>query len=311
MWKRSIVVLGLVLAFGACMKEDDAYNSAAQAESDYAAVRYPIVLIPGILGFEKILGVVEYFPAIPEALSSGGADVYIVYGSKANSSEVRAAQLIPRLEEIKAITGAERLNLVGHSQGAVDARIIAARRPDLVASITSVGGPHQGVPLAEKVDQGTFGPVPAKLLGALADLFTLLSNSTDPNDIDAAMHSLSVTGMAEINARYPAALPAEPCGQGTEIVNGIHYYSWGGVGNLTNPVDLLDPVWLLANIAAPGSNDGLIPRCSSHLGQVIRDDYMHNHIDETNMLFGLVMPLAARPQALFRQQANRLKLAGL
>jgi triacylglycerol lipase len=45
---------------------------------------------------------------------------------------------------------------------------------------------------------------------------------------------------------------------------------------------------------------------------VIRDDYfMMNHIDQTNMIFGLVAPLGAKPIALFRAHGNRLRNEGL
>jgi len=62
-------------------------------------------------------------------------------------------------------------------------------------------------------------------------------------------------------------------------------------------------------IAEP--NDGVVGRCSTHLGHVIRDDYRANHLDETNLIFGLVSLIGPNPVSLYRQQANRLKLAGL
>lgn len=95
------------------------------------------------------------------------------------------------------------------------------------------------------------------------------------------------------------------------MVNGIHYYSWSGVGKLTNPLDPLDPMWRATSLIGNERNDGMVGRCSSHLGTVIRDNYFQNHIDETNMLFGLVAPFAAKPKTLYRKHANRLKNAGL
>jgi triacylglycerol lipase len=313
-----IIMTAIVCSIGlaGCAAQDIDSGTDSDSEQlatvvDYAKTRHPIVLLPGILGFERMLGFIEYFPAIAEALADGGADVFVASGSKANTSEVRAAQIIPQLEEIKAITGAQRLNLVGHSQGAVDARVIAGQRPDLVASVTSVGGPHQGAALADLVVDGWLGPLPELLVGALADFFALITGSDDPNDVEAALRGLSAAGMAELNARYPAGLPAEPCGQGAAVVDGIHYYSWSGIATLTNAVDLLDPLWLLASLTAGERNDGMVAPCRSHLGQVIRDDYLQNHLDETNMMFGLVMPLGPRPQAIFRGHANRMRQAGL
>jgi triacylglycerol lipase len=83
------------------------------------------------------------------------------------------------------------------------------------------------------------------------------------------------------------------------------------VASHTNPLDLLDPLWLIGSLLGNEPNDGLIGRCSSHLGVVLRDDYPLNHIDETNMIFGLTMPFGPSPQSLYRQQASRLQVAGL
>ena len=58
-------------------------------------------------------------------------------------------------------------------------------------------------------------------------------------------------------------------------------------------------------------NDGMVGRCASHFGKVIRDDYFMNHTDEVNLMFGLVSIFATDPKAVYRQHANRLKLAGL
>jgi triacylglycerol lipase len=278
---------------------------------NYTATRYPIVLVPGILGFDKLLGTVEYFPGIPQALEEGGADVYIVYGSQVNSSRVRADQIIPQLEAIVAATGAGKVNLIAHSQGAVDARIIAAERPDLVASVTSISGPHAGAPIADRVLDGSLTPLAEPAFGALGDMMTLMAGSNQPNDVHAAMTAMSTAGMAQFNTMYPAAVPPTPCGTGAAEVGGVKYYSWGGIGSLTNPLDLLDPVWVLGSTMSGPANDGMIPRCSTHLGTVIRDNYMLNHIDETNMIFGLISPLGPKPVALFRAHANRLRNEGL
>jgi triacylglycerol lipase len=57
-------------------------------------------------------------------------------------------------------------------------------------------------------------------------------------------------------------------------------------------------------------NDGLVSRCSSHLGEVIRDDYPMNHFHSVNQLMGLV-PEGVDPVGLYVEHARRLKQAGL
>jgi triacylglycerol lipase len=285
-------------------------GSSDDALGTYTATQYPIVLIQGLLGFQKLFGSIDYFNGIPEALEADGAQVFTVHVSQAADSVTRGKQLVPQLEALRTLTGAPKFNLIGHSQGAMDARYLAAVRPDLVASVTSVSGPHQGSPAADAVLAFPLGLGTAGLQG-LADFFELLSGSIDPNDAKAALEMLKPSGAAAFAALYPAAMPATPCGQGAPVVAGIPYFSWSGQGSLTNAVDVMDASWVTLGLMAGTENDGLVPRCSSHLGLVIRDDYVANHIDEVNLMFGLVSPFGPDPKQLFRQQANRLKNLGL
>jgi triacylglycerol lipase len=306
-------VLVLVVSSSGCSGAPADGGAAAtdQAGLDsYTATKYPIVLIPGFLGFEKLLGTVEYFSGVADALEQSGARVFQVTVSQAADSTARGQEILPQLDAIMKLTGAPKLNLIGHSQGGIDARYVAALRPQIVASITTVGTPHEGTPVAQNMLALPLGLGSDGVQG-LADFFALLTGSTDPNDAHAVLAFLSPSGMSAFDATYPLGLPTSPCGSGPDTANGIRLYSWGGVDWLTNPLDLLDPTWLLLGIQIPGGSDGLVPQCGSHFGQVIRDDYPYNHIDETNMIFGLVSPLAPSPITLYRDQANRLKNAGL
>lgn len=288
----------------------EASGVSASAQSGYTQTQYPIVLIPGFLGFTKLLGTVEYFSGVADALGQSGAQAFQVTVSQAASSVTRGTEIIPQLDALRAVTGATKFNLIGHSQGGIDARYIAAVRPDLVASVTTVGSPHTGTPVASNLlllplDLGSVG------VGALSDFFELLSGTSSPNDGKASLEALAPAGMQSFNALYPAGLPQTSCGEGPASVNGIALYSWGGVGWLTNPIDLLDPTWILLGGGILEANDGLVPKCGNHFGHVVRDDYPYNHIDESNMIFGLVMPLAPNPKEIYREHANRLKNAGL
>jgi triacylglycerol lipase len=107
-------------------------------------------------------------------------------------------------------------------------------------------------------------------------------------------------------------MPSTACGQGAAVVNGIRYYSWGGTAVLTHVLDASDPL-LGAGSLFFGfeQNDGLVGRCSSHLGVVLRDDYGWNHLDQVNQVLGLTSWFASSPKAVLRAHANRLQNAGL
>lgn len=80
---------------------------------------------------------------------------------------------------------------------------------------------------------------------------------------------------------------------------------------VTTGSDISDSLFSLTSFFYSEENDGLVGRCASHLGTVLRDDYFHNHLDEVNQFLGLVPLLESNPKSIFRAHANRLKNAGL
>jgi triacylglycerol lipase len=282
----------------------------------YTQTKYPIVLAHGLGGFDSLFGVLDYWYGLESALESGGARVFVTQVSQLNATEARGEQLLAQVQQIIAITGKSKVNLIGHSHGGLDVRYVAAVRPDLVASVTTVGSPHKGAALADflraNVVNGSFTEsVLAFFANSLGTVLGLLTGSADPQDAVAALDSLTSAGLASFNASYPQGVPASACGEGAFSVSGVRYYSWSGTGLLTNLFDVSDAPLALTSLVYPESNDGLVGRCSSHLGDVIRDNYFQNHLDEVNQILGLVSLFEASPPSIFRAHANRLKNAGL
>lgn len=302
--------LGAALIAAACLP-------AASQAAGYTQTRYPVVLVHGLFGFDKI-GPVEYFYGIPAALSSGGAKVYTPQVSAANSTEVRGEQLLLEVKKIVAATGSAKVNLIGHSHGGPTIRYVATARPDLVASATSIGGVNKGSPIAD-ILLGIAPPgsvsrdVIVGVTQALGTIITFLSGSpTLPQNSLAAAQSLSTAGSAKFNSTHPQGLPTSACGEGAYNVGGVAYFSWSGTQPYTNVLDILDPALALTSLGFAGTkNDGLVGACSSHLGRVIRDDYNMNHLDEVNQTVGLVNLFETNPVTIFRQHANRLQGLGL
>ncbi len=276
----------------------------------YTQTKYPIVLVHGLFGFDKI-GPVEYFYGIPSALRSGGAQVYTTAVSAANSTEVRGEQLLVQVKQIVAATGKGKVNLIGHSHGGPTSRYVASVRPDLVASVSSVAGVNKGSKVAD-IALGLVPGVTSTLANAVASFISFMSGGSGlPQNGRAALASLSTAGTAAFNARHPAGVPTTACGEGAAVVNGVHYFSWSGGKTWTNALDLADPIFLLTGVAFGEKNDGLVASCKSHLGRTIRDDYGMNHLDEVNQLIGIVNLFETSPVSVFRQQANRLRALGL
>jgi triacylglycerol lipase len=296
--------------------DEDAAQRGDALGDNYTQTRYPIVLCHGMAGFDSLFGVIDYFYGIEGALTSGGAKVYVTHVPSFNSTEARGEALLAEVEDIVARTGSGKVNLIGHSHGGLDVRYVAAVRPDLVASVTTVGSPHQGADLADFLrahlsNGGLDQAALAFLANSLGTILGLLSGHTAPQDAVAGLDALTSQGMAAFNAKFPAGLPTTACGNGPASAGGIRFYSWTGTSPLTNLLDVSDAALGISSLAYKGSNDGLVGRCSAHLGTVLRDDYTMNHLDEVNQLLGLTALFATNPVSVFRTHANRLKLAGL
>jgi len=289
----------------------------AMAQAGYTQTRYPIVLVHGMLGFDRLFGVLDYFHAIPADLRSSGAKVYTPNVSSTNLTEVRGEQLINYLDQIRASTGAGKFNLIGHSHGGATIRYVASVRPDLVASATSIGAPHGGSKVADAI--GTVAPpgsllrpLIATLTNAISGFVEFLSGDRDPSNALGALASLSTAGSRAFNQRHPQGAPTSTCGSGAAIVNGVRYYSMSGTSVATSILDVSDALLLASSVFFFGEdNDGLVSRCSSRWGVVLRDNYGWNHLDEANQVIGLRGLFASSPVSVVRAHANRLKGLGL
>lgn len=114
-----------------------------------AASRYPLVLAHGWGGIDRIgpfpLGY-SYFRGIPAALRGAGQTVYVARVPPTASIDLRAAALARQVRALDT-----RVNIIAHSMGGLDARLALARYGlgERVASLTTIGTPHHGTPLAD------------------------------------------------------------------------------------------------------------------------------------------------------------------
>lgn len=156
-----------------------ATSASALDQTGYTHTKYPIVLVHGLFGFDTLAGV-DYFYGIPQSLTKDGATVYVAQVSATNSTELRGEQLLAQVETLLAATGAEKVNLMGHSHGGPTVRYVASVRPDLVASATSIGGVNKGSAVADLVrntipQDSVTEALAVKLADGLVALINLLS----------------------------------------------------------------------------------------------------------------------------------------
>lgn len=292
--------------------------NANAAESTQAQTRHPIVLIHGVtIGFTNIAGF-EYFNGVRAKLEKYGATVYTPAVSNGAELSLTGQYLIDSLEAIKREQEHEKFNLIAHGPSGVSARYAASVRPDLVASVTTVGTPNYG----ENTDAvflplGNFrfflykaGDVLSRILHAIQKVSYL------PVDTEGVVDSGNYTGMSKFNELHPQGMPPVFCGETVNSLasNGVHYFSMVGNKRITNILDPSDIVFELAHRIEYGTSqqgDGIVEVCRAHWGKVIRDDYPWNYLDEVNQIAGLRGMFSPSPAMVYRNHATRLKLLGL
>jgi triacylglycerol lipase len=284
--------------------------------ADQARTRYPLVLVHGMMGFNQV-GDVSYWFDIAPRLRAQGAQVEVTSVSAFGSSELRGEQLLAQVQAIRARTGADKVHIIGHSQGGQAARYVARLHPEWVASVTAVASPTMGSEVADAL-QALQAQHPVVVDGILAlgnatgALINWLAGTSWPQDARGTLASLTSAGAQAFNQQHPAGVPGTPCGEGAHEVNGVRYYSWSGVGRFHSALNMLDvPMWLTGQLfeRERDDNDGLVGRCASHLGEVLGDHHPMNHLHAVRMVGGLTPD--PDPAKLFLAHAARLKAADL
>jgi triacylglycerol lipase len=96
----------------------------------------PVLLIPGLLAPDLSLGLMSRFLA-----RNGFRPRRAGIRSNVDCSEKEAERLERRLEQAFAEAADRPVVIVGHSRGGIFARVLAVRRPELVAAVVTLGSP--------------------------------------------------------------------------------------------------------------------------------------------------------------------------
>jgi triacylglycerol lipase len=217
-------------------------------ERDAGLTRYPLVLVHGMFGFEVVQfgrQQHQYFRGIRARLEELGNQVHVVRLPVAAGIRTRAAELARQVEEL----GAGRVNLVAHSMGGIDARYAISKLglASSVASLTTIGTPHWGTPVAH----GS-----ALLFDQRLPLGRLLASLGA--DLDG-LRELTPARMFEFNRDVPD-------------VRGVLYASYVGIAEARR-LRITAPLWpsLLLLSAGVGPSDGLVPAVSQRWGVVLAE----------------------------------------
>jgi triacylglycerol lipase len=224
----------------------------ARRESELCKTRYPLLFVHGV--FFRDVRYLNYWGRIPKELEANGASVFYGEQQSASSVESSAEELLNRINDIIQKTGCEKVNVIAHSKGGLDARyaISCLGADKYVASLTTINTPHRGCIFAEYL----LGKAPEKLKISLADKYdrTLRKLGEKSPDFISAVNDLTCSRCSEINAV-------------AENKEGVFYQSVGSKSNSAGsgkfPLNVSYP--LVRHF--DGENDGLVSVESARWGE--------------------------------------------
>jgi triacylglycerol lipase len=256
--------------------------------SDTLKTKHPIVLLHGLMGFERI-GPFEYFRGVRKMLLTHGNTVHS--WSQPNITTVeRRARLI--LDRLRALENEGPFNLIGHSMGGLDARCLASslRGGDFVASITTIGTPHHGSPAAHWRNAVLKG---VGVMGSMQRRQTVWANGL--------LEHLEVF-TREWSERFNEENPDVPH---------VRCRSWAGEVPAWRVSPIMQPLCPFLN-RAEGPNDGVVSVksarwCDEHFAGIIPAD----HLAQLGWKFGLNTFDKFKHLEFYRQVVQELVDAGL
>ncbi|MDA3895427.1 MAG: alpha/beta hydrolase [Desulfobacteraceae bacterium] len=208
--------------------------------------KYPVILAHGTGGAAKILGIIDYWWGIPDALENEGTEVYVTTVNGMDGTVTKAEQFKAQFLRIQAISSSSKFNIIAHSHGTLYARyaISNLELSPYVESLTSIAGPHQGMMLADIIVKEVPTPVQTITATTLNFIYAFILGDTNP---DSLSNAYDVTTDYMQNVFNPNTLNVEK----------IYYQSWAAKIKYAAPTMVLDPVWrMLADCEGP--NDGLV-----------------------------------------------------
>jgi triacylglycerol lipase len=263
---------------------------------------YPILLLHGMGGFNKLQNLpvtISYFNGVRDDLHAHGETyVFTTTAAPYDTSEVRARAIAAQIDTILAHTGAPKVNLIAHSQGGLDARILASPAGlgygDRIASVTTIASPHHGTKVAD-AGLGLVAGLPPQLANTLVNGFLQLLEKgvyevkSDPS-LYAQANEMTTSYMAEqFNPHYvddPRVSYSSYAGR-TNQETGAGVCDQAIEPNdptkLDVPQALLQPTASYLESAA-GVNDGLVTVESARWGEFVAC-VPADHLKEIGLLF--------------------------
>ena len=163
------------------------------------SLQYPIVFVHGVGGHDRT-GRKKAWGRIPEILKAWGIQVFPGSTDAWGNYQSNAAILKKNIEAILLETGKEKVNIIGHSKGGIDARYLIWEYDfgGRVASLTTICTPHLGSEIADMLYRRKI--IHTQFVQKGLALYGRLYGGANP-DLYAVNSQLTSASMKEFNAK--------------------------------------------------------------------------------------------------------------
>lgn len=175
-------------------KQRDAYQ--------ICRTKYPLLMVHGV--FFRDYKHINYWGRIPNELRKNGATIFFGNHQSALPVRLSGAELAQRIKTICEQTGCEKVNVIAHSKGGLDARyaVSCCGADKYVASLTTISTPNRGCVfvdwLLEKISKPVQNGIASTYNAALRKL-------GETPDFIAAVGDLTYRRCVELNNEMPDA----------------------------------------------------------------------------------------------------------
>lgn len=171
----------------------------SRKENELCKTKYPILLVHGI--FWRDWQLFNYWGRIPKELIRNGATIYYGNHQSAAPMEDGANELKAQILDIVAKENCEKVNIIAHSKGGLDARYATSclGMDSYVASLTTICTPHLGCCLVDKL----LKIIPDKLIEFVANKYNSIYKKLGDRQPDfmSGVNDLTTEKCAEFNKK--------------------------------------------------------------------------------------------------------------
>lgn len=247
---------------------------------------YPVVFAHGFAAKEGMAGFLDYFYNVEEAIEAKGGKTFTTTVNAMDGIASKAESFKNQVEEFMALTGAKKINIIGHSHGGVYPRYAISKLglADKVASLTTIDSVHRGssgpdivLEMCEAANAVT-GSEPGtteEIVGNILDM--IYGNILDDKNPQSKQNCIEMS-TDYMEDKFNPIVKNAP---------GVYYQSYAGVIKFITPTNSWATILWPAIYLREGANDGCVSEYSAKWGNYrgkLKGAFWGNGVDHIKVI---------------------------